>query len=98
MRQGTTTAFEQAVLPLYEATRAEWLAEARAVARKLGRGGTLITIDDVRRVCPPPPEVDPRVCGAVFVRSEWQRLGYIAGSRAQSHCRPVALFRLRGQP
>lgn len=91
----TATQFEQLVLPLFQKYRADWLATARATARQLGRDGKVLTVDDVRAVTPPPPEVDPRVMAAVFTRKEWERLEYTQGSRAESHGRPVAKFRLR---
>lgn len=89
-----TPSFEEA-RRILEAVRAEWLAEARAVARGLARGGRQITINDVREVCPPPPDVDPRVCGVVFRTKEWRRLRYVESRRAVSHGRPVAAFVLR---
>ena len=94
MRQDTTQ-FEQQVLPLFEMHRAEWLAEARALALSLGADGRGVTIDMVRAECPPPREIDPRVMGAVFTRKDWQNMGYIKGFRSTSHGRPVAVFKRR---
>ncbi len=87
--------FDQSVLPLFEATRADWLEEARAAALSLGLGGRSITINDVRRVCPPPPDVDPRVMGAVFLRTIWVKTGYENSGRNRCHGRPIAIFKLR---
>lgn len=89
------TVFEDNVLGLFEKHRAEWLAKARDVARKLGESGRIVTIDDVRDLCPPPGEVDPRVMGAVFLRKEWERCGYTSGKRMTSHARPVSQFKLK---
>ncbi len=90
--------FERDVLPRLESgpDRAEWLAKARAVARRLGASGRIVDIDDVRAQCPPPEGIDPRINGAVFLRAEWKNLGYRTGSRPLSHNRPIARFRLRG--
>lgn len=94
MRQGSL--FERDVLPLFETYRGEWLDAARLVAAKLGSSGRNVTIDDVRKVCPPPPDVDPRVCGAVFTRREWIKVGYLNSTRSTCHHRPIAVFRMRG--
>ena len=88
--------FEQQVLPLFEVSRADWLDQARTVARMLGADGGHVTIDEVRERCPPPKDIDPRVMGAVFTRSEWTNCGYIKGVRATSHGRPIATFKLKG--
>lgn len=84
--------FEQSILPLFEATRADWLVEARESAERLGLIGT-VTIDDVRKVCPPPSDVDPRVMGAVFEHKKWEKTGYVSSTRG--HGRAVAIFSLR---
>jgi len=86
--------FEQAVLPLFEEYRGDWLVEARRVARALGTQGP-VTIDDVRARVPPPSHVDPRVMGAVFTRREWERVGYQSSTRSTCHKRPICLFRLK---
>jgi hypothetical protein len=85
--------FEQSILPLFEEHRAAWLEEARSAAYKIGCTGGTVTINDVRRVCPPPVDVDPRVMGGVFLRSTWRKVGYLSSSRA--HGRPVVIFQLK---
>jgi len=87
--------FEKTVLPLFEEHREEWLDRARADARMIGTRQELVTIDDVRALCPPPPDVDPRVMGAVFTRSEWESVGYQRSARRECHNRPVGVFRLK---
>lgn len=87
--------FEQEVLPLFEEHRAPWIERARASAERLGKHGQVVTIDMVRAECPPPPEVDPRVMGAVFrPLGKWLKVGYVQGFRSASHGRPVAQFKL----
>lgn len=87
--------FEQQVLPLFEANRAEWLAKARATAERLAAGGKTITIDMVRAECPPPADVDPKVMGAVFrPLGKWIKTGYVQSFRKASHGRAVAQFKL----
>ena len=86
--------FETEVLPRFEAMRSEWLEGARAVARRLGADGA-VTVNDVRRLCPLPPGIDPRVMGAVFNKSEWVCVGYKRSSRSTCHNRPIGTFVLR---
>lgn len=90
-----TTLFEQTVLPLFEEHRGDWLAHARRIAAELGKDGKRITIDDVREKAPPPSHIDPRVCGAVFERSDWVRVGFTNSQRTTCHRRPVSVFRRR---
>ena len=85
--------FEQTVLPFFEEHRAEWLEEARSAAYTIGSRGGTVTIDDVRRVCPPPDDVDPRVMGAVFTRSDWRKVGYMNSRRG--HGRHIVIFELK---
>jgi len=92
------TMFEQDVLPLFEAHRADWLDYARNVAFMLGAAGQIVTIDDVRRICPPPKHVDPRVMGAVFERKKWSYLGATASVRSTCHKRPVGQWQLKDPP
>lgn len=86
--------FAMDVQPLFERHRADWLKRARAVARMIGQGGRLVTVDDVRRLCPPPDRLDPRVMGAIFRTSEWERVDHCLSSRRTCHHRPIAVFRL----
>ncbi len=92
------TMFEQAVLPLFEERRADWLDYARNMAFLLGASGQIVTIDDVRRVCPPPSHVDPRVMGAVFERRKWKYLGSVSSVRSTCHRRPVGQWQLKNPP
>lgn len=92
------TLFEQQILPLFEEHRADWLRNARNVAFLLGAAGQIVTIDDVRRICPPPDHVDPRVMGAVFERRKWDYLGATSSIRTTCHKRPVGRWRLKDPP
>lgn len=93
-RKPDPASFEEAVLPLFEASpsRAAWLAEARAAAHRLGEGGRAITVNDVRAECPPPPEFDPRVLGAVLRGRDWVRVGFVGSDRGTCHRRPIGRF------
>lgn len=77
---------------LTDQVKIEYLAEAREVAKRLYRHYKRpISVDDVRYICPPPKEIDARIMGAVFNRSEWQTAGW---TRAKGHCnaRPIRTF------
>lgn len=91
----TKDLFERTVLPWFEESRADWLANAREVALQLGEWFPEVTIDDVRILCPPPANVDPRVMGAVFLRKHWELLRHERSNRAACHNRPVGVFRRR---
>lgn len=79
----------------FERLRKNWLESARAIARHLAQRNGTVTIDEVRRHCEPPPEIDPRVMGTVFRTAEFEATGrYRKSDRRECHNRPVAVFRL----
>lgn len=81
-------------LETFEMTRPEYLAKARATARRLLETRDEITINDVREHCPPPPHWDGRVLGAVFNHKDFESTGRIVKStRDACHKRPIQLFR-----
>lgn len=85
-----------AQLALFELYRAEFLARARSAAESLlADRPSGITVDDVREVCPPPETVDPRVMGAVFRQSQFEKVGYVGSRRTECHHRPVCIFKLK---
>ena len=79
----------------FEAHRPDWLTEARDCAMSLGQYGATVTIDDVRELCPPPPDADPRIMGAVFKSKQWKKVGRRSSRRRECHHRPVAIFMRR---
>lgn len=91
----TADLFTQAVLPLFETHRASFLEQARSAAVQIaGRQGH-VTVDDIREVCPPPPDVDGRVMGAILKQRDFELVGYKKSSRSTCHNRAIAIFRLR---
>lgn len=87
--------FGTLVQPHFEEHRADWLAEARAIAFDLAQRNGTVTIDDVRALCPPPADVDPRVMGAVFRTRDFRPTGkHRKSARSICHNRPVAIFEL----
>lgn len=90
----TATEQRDAALDRLEVAREGYVDHARAIARQLGHGGRIVTIDMVRRVCPPPDDVDPRVMGCILRAPEWVRVGYVNSARKRCHARPIGQFRL----
>jgi hypothetical protein len=86
--------FTQGVLPQFEQNNPDWLTQARHIARQIAQRNGIVTIDDVRKECPPPPGKDPRVMGAVFAGKDWVRVGYKQSDRRECHGRPVSVFSL----
>lgn len=84
---------KETILDTLESRRHAYIAQARAVARKLyAEIGGPVSVVDVRAKCPPPEEFDPRVLGAVFRKPEWRKVGYAASCRKICHNRFVSLF------
>lgn len=79
-------------LEALERARSEYLTAARAVAYRLGASRE-VTVDDVRKYCPPPKEIDGRVMGAIFNTPDWEHSGYTRSTRATCHKRPISKFR-----
>lgn len=78
-----------------ETGKMQWLASARAAARRIAREKGAVTIDDVRECCPPPAGVDPRVMGAVMQPREFQMIKFVESRRKACHGRHIGLFKLR---
>ena len=75
--------------------KAEYLAEARAIARKLASKREWITADDIHEVCPVPAGIDSRIMGAAFPKDEgWEPGAYVPSRRPINHRRPVRQWRL----
>lgn len=72
--------------------RAQW-AFLELLERN-GRG----TIEDIRDVCPVPAAFKPTILGAVTKNLSKsgviESLGFVRGTRRQSHARPISLWRL----
>lgn len=78
-----------------ERRHARWVARARETAVRLARERGRITIDDVRKVAPPPPDADPRILGLVFIdRQIWRPDGWVESKRGVCHRRPIRRWRL----
>ena len=89
--------FYQDVLPLWELSRAQWLAEARALAYELVRRQGFVTVDCIRARLAPPTKSDPRIMGAIFHHADWICKEYKKSTRAECHNRPIGVFVLKTQ-
>jgi hypothetical protein len=82
-------------LDLLETHRPDYLSEARDAARKLLETRESITVNDVRAICPPPADVDPRVMGALFRCKDFEATGeFVTSARSTCHHRPIQKFTL----
>jgi len=82
-------------LEILEYHRGDYLEYARDAARWLLEERETITIDDVREICPPPPDINPCVMGAVFRTKDFEGTGeYVRTRRGIAHARAVQRFRL----
>lgn len=79
-----------------ELARSDYLDQAREAAFKLLRNKDYITVDDVRKECPPPETIDGRVMGAIFTKKYFESVGFSRSVRADCHHRPIQRFRLKG--
>lgn len=98
MKQG-----QQIALELYEtivAQRGAFLINCRKLARELAlkTGDGVITIDEVRKVCPLPNGIDGRIYGAVFTRDDWQAVSLTSTTVKSSHGRPIRKFVYKRHP
>lgn len=73
-----------------------WIGEARRAARRIASEHGAVTINDVREICPPPDEADPRIMGSVLKKDEFVRVGFQVSSRRSCHGRMIGVFRLKG--
>lgn len=85
----------EATLDMFEDYRPDYLEAARRAARELCRAQGSCTVDDVRRVWPPPKDIDPRIMGAIFRIHMFEKVGYENSGRRDCHARPIARFKLR---
>lgn len=81
-------------MELFSKTRAEYLTRARKVAQQIvaARSVKTITVDDVRKVCPVPKNINPSVLGALFCKSDWVIVGFEQSTRAVAHSRFIRRY------
>ena len=88
-----TTPNKQRAFDLFEKTRREFLENCRWIAVRIAKENQgYVNIDQVRKQVTTPDNIDPRVYGAVFNTSEFEKTSYINTTRKTSHGRPIAVF------
>jgi hypothetical protein len=93
-----TISNKQAALDLFEDKRREFLDLCRWVADRIYQEKGNVTIDDVRAEVKLPLGIDGRVFGAVFNKSDWEKVGYTQTNTATSHGRPIGVFVRKSYP
>jgi hypothetical protein len=83
---------KQQALNIFEATRKEFLEDARIKARMIFEEKGQVTTDDIRQVVKLPAGIDARVLGAIFVKRDWKKIGYTQTNVKSSHSRPISIF------
>jgi hypothetical protein len=96
MSEGAGTIFQDDVPLRGNGDHGDWIAQARLAARRIAAEQGAVTINDVREICPPPTEADPRIMGSVFKTDAFVRVGFQVSSRRSCHGRMIGVFRLRG--
>lgn len=96
---GSGDVFATEIAPALETAHAEFVAEARRIARELGSDGREVTIDDVRAILPVPEGKEPRSLGVVFLEKIagvriWVQVGWRRSPRRMCHNRTNAVWRL----
>lgn len=94
---------QQLVLDIYETVGARkrvFLWNCRIVAEELAlkTSDGIITIDEVRKACPLPEDIDGRIYGAVFKQDDWIALGFTQTLVKSSHGRLIRKFLFKGHP
>lgn len=82
---------KQSALTALEEARADYVTAARSFLERHPIG-TRLTVDDVRRACPVPEGIDPRVMGAVFKSPCWEPVQFTNSARRTCHKRPIRIF------
>jgi hypothetical protein len=92
----TDDIYGRLVLPFQQKANPEYVAKLQATMQAFAADGREVTIDDAWDICPPPPNVDPRILGAAFYPKKlWLGVGHCKSRRKINHGRPVAKWRLR---
>ena len=72
-----------------------WIAQAREVARTIGRRNGEVTIEDVLNEFPLPDDADPRVVGGVLRHPDFTRVGNRTLMARDGRYKTVGVFSVR---
>lgn len=87
----------QTQMGFYEQGKADYLQDARRVAKRLLVERGNITTDDIWTHCPPPKFINSKIMGQIFRSPDFEPTGnYVKSRRATSHGRAIQQFKLRG--
>lgn len=75
-----------------ELSQGDWLRKAKQIAFDLCIVIGSFTVDDVRRICPPPKDCDPRIMGALVRDKRFEPLDFVNSRRVTSHYRAIRRF------
>jgi hypothetical protein len=83
-------------LLLHESGKSDYIIKARQAAVKVAKKKGFVSINEVRRDCPPPDKYHPSVMGAILRGSVFEHTGqYIKAAHPASHARIVGVYKLR---
>lgn len=82
-------------LDLFEWAQPDYLSKARETARQICLERGSVTVDDIRKVLPPPKHIDGRIMGSLLRAPEFEKISYENSDRRTCHARPIARFRVR---
>ena len=78
----------------HEMTKKQWIGWARSVAWGIAHQKGTVTSDDVREMCPIPPEIHPSVMGAVLRHKTFKLLHFEKSRRDVANARRIGVYRL----
>ena len=85
-------------LDSHEQTKAFYILSARWGAVKIAKRKGFVTINEVRKHYPPPPDLHPSVMGAVLRGALFVHTGkYTRAQHPASHARMVGIYKLKEQ-
>lgn len=87
-------------LIMLEEKRSEYISHARRHAHSIlrrkeqrGEHPATVTSDDIWAIFPPPPDINPKVMGAIFSKSSGlEKIGYQQSKRKEAHARPIGIW------
>jgi hypothetical protein len=69
-----------------------WLAQARAVARRVAQERGKVTSDDIHTLCPLPEGAHHNLMGAVFKTTGLVQIGWTQTERPEGHGRVIRVY------
>jgi hypothetical protein len=73
---------------------ADYVAEARLMARRVAEARGYVSSDDIQELFPPPPWAHHNVMGAVFADPMFKPVKFVRSSRPSAHGRMIRLYKV----